>query len=46
MPPLRLVFLGSDAIALPVLNWLAGPGAAVAEVIGVFTQPDRPAGRG
>jgi methionyl-tRNA formyltransferase len=46
MPPLRLVFLGSDAIALPLLDWLAGPGAAVAEVVGVFTQPDRPAGRG
>ena len=46
MPPLRLVFLGSDPIALPILDWLAGPGAAVAEVVGVFTQPDRPAGRG
>lgn len=46
MPPLRLVFLGSDPIALPLLEWLSGPGAAVAEVVGVFTQPDRPAGRG
>ncbi len=46
MPPLRLVFLGSDPIALPLLDWLAGPGAAAAEVVGVFTQPDRPAGRG
>ncbi|MEY3609431.1 MAG: hypothetical protein RLZZ447_2219 [Verrucomicrobiota bacterium] len=46
MPPLRLVFLGSDPIALPVLDWLVGPGAAVVEVVGVFTQPDRPAGRG
>src|SRR4051812_39124829 len=61
-PPLRLVFLGSDAIALPLLNWLspsagstsssqagssqAGEGRAVAEVVGVFTQPDRPVGRG
>lgn len=42
----RLVFLGSDPIALPLLDWLAGPGAALAEVVGVFTQPDRPAGRG
>lgn len=46
MPPLRLVFLGSDPIARPLLDWLAGDGASVAEVVGVFTQPDRPAGRG
>lgn len=46
MTPLRLVFLGSDPIALPLLDWLSGPGAAVAEVVAVFTQPDRPAGRG
>lgn len=44
--PLRLVFFGSDAIALPLLNWLAGEGSAVATVVGVFTQPDRPVGRG
>lgn len=43
---LRLVFLGSDPIALPLLDWLAGPGSNCAEVVGVFTQPDRPAGRG
>jgi methionyl-tRNA formyltransferase len=43
---LRLVFLGSDAIALPLLHLLADAGSAVAEVIGVFTQPDRPVGRG
>jgi methionyl-tRNA formyltransferase len=41
---LRLVFMGSDAIALPALNWLAGSG--MAEVAAVFTQPDRAAGRG
>ena len=46
MPPLRIVFLGSDPIARPLLDWLVGEGAAVAEVVGVFTQPDRPAGRG
>lgn len=45
-PPLRLVFLGSDPIALPLLEWLAGDGRTVAQVTGVFTQPDRPAGRG
>jgi len=44
--PLRVVFLGSDAIALPLLQWIAGEGRAVAEVVGVFTQPDRPVGRG
>jgi methionyl-tRNA formyltransferase len=44
--PLRLVFLGSDAIALPLLNWLAREGGGIAEVVGVFTQPDRPVGRG
>ncbi len=43
---LRLVFLGSDPIALPVLGWLAGEGREVAEVVAVFTQPDRPHGRG
>lgn len=46
MSVLRLVFLGSDSIALPLLDWLAGAGSDVAEVVGVFTQPDRPAGRG
>lgn len=46
MSPLRLVFLGSDPIALPLLNWLAGEGSAVATVVAVFTQPDRPVGRG
>lgn len=45
-PPLRLVFLGSDVIAVPILDWLAGDGAGVAQVVGVFTQPDRPTGRG
>jgi len=43
---LRLVFLGSDPIALPLLDWLAGEGGKCAGVVGVFTQPDRPAGRG
>lgn len=41
---LKVVFLGSDAIALPVLDWLAGSG--LAQVVAVFTQPDRAAGRG
>ncbi len=46
MTPLKLVFLGSDPIALPLLNWLAGEGRALAQVVAVFTQPDRPTGRG
>ncbi len=44
--PLKIVFLGSDPIALPLLEWLAGEGSALARVSGVFTQPDRPVGRG
>jgi methionyl-tRNA formyltransferase len=44
--PLRLVFLGSDAIALPLLDWLASSGSKIATVVGVFTQPDRAVGRG
>jgi methionyl-tRNA formyltransferase len=43
---LNLVFLGSDPIALPLLDWLADEGSAVARVVAVFTQPDRPVGRG
>lgn len=51
---LRIVFMGSDAIALPALNWLvpsassgqAGEGKNVARLAGVFTQPDRASGRG
>jgi methionyl-tRNA formyltransferase len=44
--PLNLVFLGSDPISLPLLDWLAGEGSAIARVVAVFTQPDRPVGRG
>ncbi|MFA6961960.1 MAG: methionyl-tRNA formyltransferase [Opitutaceae bacterium] len=43
---LNLVFLGSDPIALPLLDWLAGEGSALCRVTAVFTQPDRPVGRG
>jgi methionyl-tRNA formyltransferase len=41
---LKIVFMGSDAIALPALNWLAESG--MAQVVAAFTQPDRAAGRG
>ena len=43
---LRLVFMGSDAIALPALHWLVGEGRSVVQLIAVFTQPDRATGRG
>lgn len=44
---LRLVFMGSDPIALPLLEWLiSAEGRAQVEVISVFTQPDRAVGRG
>ena len=43
---LRVVFMGSDAIALPALDWLAGDGREIARVVAVYTQPDRAAGRG
>ena len=38
----RLVFMGSPEFALPVLRLLAGQYS----VVGIVTQPDRPAGRG
>lgn len=44
--PLKIIFMGSDPIALPLLDWLAGEGGALASVAAVYTQPDRPAGRG
>jgi methionyl-tRNA formyltransferase len=43
---MKIVFFGSDAIALPLLKWLTGEGASLASVIAVYTQPDRPVGRG
>lgn len=42
MPALRIVFMGSPEFALPTLRELA----AHYTVVGVVTQPDRPAGRG
>ncbi len=44
--PLQIIFFGADAIALPLLDWIAGEGASLARIIAVWTQPDRPAGRG
>ena len=43
----RTVFLGSDGISIPLLDWLVGPeGAALVELTAIYTQPDRPVGRG
>lgn len=44
--PHRLVFMGSDPIALPTLEWLTRAAADRVTLVGVFTQPDRPHGRG
>jgi methionyl-tRNA formyltransferase len=43
-PPARLVFIGTADFAVPSLRALAA--APWAEVVGVITQPARPAGRG
>ena len=40
---LRVVFLGTSEFALPALRRLV---ESEHEVVGVYTQPDRPAGRG
>lgn len=42
--PLRIVFMGSPEFALPSLQALAA--WPTAQLVGVVTQPDRPAGRG
>ena len=43
---MRTVFMGSDAIALPWLNWLADEARGLVTVVAVYTQPDRAVGRG
>ncbi len=43
---LRVAFLGSDPIALPFLEWMTTDVQSGIEIVGVFTQPDRPSGRG
>ena len=40
----KLLFMGSDAIALPVLESLRE--SPQVELAGILTQPDRPSGRG
>jgi len=41
--PLRVLFAGTPEFALPPLQILIDEGC---EIVGVLTQPDRPAGRG
>lgn len=43
MSPLRIVFMGTPEFAVPSLQALLDAGF---DVVGVFTQPDRPRGRG
>ena len=43
MEPLRIAFAGTPEFALPALDALAG---SAHRLVGVLTQPDRPAGRG
>jgi methionyl-tRNA formyltransferase len=42
----RLIFMGSDPIALPGLEFLTGDAAGEVDLVGVFTQPDRAVRRG
>jgi methionyl-tRNA formyltransferase len=44
VPPLRIVFFGTPAFAVPSLDALIA--ARPHQVVGVVTQPDRPRGRG
>src|ERR1043165_3571816 len=43
MPSMNIVFLGSGAFGIPALDALA---ASAHKILHVFSQPDRPAGRG
>jgi len=43
---LTIAFFGSDPIALPLLNWLYDEAKESVKITAVFTQPDRPVGRG
>lgn len=39
--------MGSDPIALPLLEWMVGPaGSELLEITAIYTQPDRAVGRG
>ncbi|MBA7595356.1 Methionyl-tRNA formyltransferase [subsurface metagenome] len=40
---MRIVFMGAAEFSLPILEWLIG---SEHELIAIYTQPDRPVGRG
>lgn len=42
----KIAFMGSDPIALPLLNYLYSQGKNDFKLVGVISQPDRPSGRG
>lgn len=42
----RVIFMGSDPIALPLLDYLYAEHGKGIELYAIFTQPDRPHGRG
>ncbi len=42
----RLIFMGSDPIALPALNAIRDGQCGDIEIVALYTQPDRPRGRG
>ncbi len=44
--PVRVAFMGSDAIALPMLRSLGNELAGLLSIEAIFTQPDRRRGRG
>ncbi len=42
----KLIFMGSDSIALPALNAIHQGSCGDIELLAVYTQPDKPRGRG
>lgn len=42
----RVIFMGSDPIALPLLDYLYAEHGKHIDLFAIFTQPDRPQGRG
>lgn len=46
MKPVSIIFMGSDPIALPLLEYLRTEASGSVELKAVFSQPDRPKGRG
>lgn len=42
----KIAFMGSDPIALPLLNYLYSHSESDYQLVGIISQPDRPSGRG